>query len=113
MTSQLKRNNYENNYTLDDEIKFYDNYHKYAWSYAKNYMEYENIKSDYNVHKNNLFNYYYDKEPLLSYKQCLNLVSRDNHLQNLLIYKEKKYEEMEIYYDKFSYYYDYYSTNNS
>ena len=109
MTSQLKRNNYEINYTLDDEIKFYDNYHKYAWSYAKNYIEYENIKSDYNAHKNYLCNYYYDKEPLLSYKQCISLVNQDNHLQNLLIYKEKKYEEMDIYYDKFSYYYDYYS----
>lgn len=109
MTSQLKRNNYENNYSIDDEKKFYDNYHKYAWSYARNYIEYDNINSDYNAHKNYLFNYYYDKELLLSYKQCLYLVSKDNHLENLLICKEKKYKELEYYLDKYSYYYNYYS----
>ena len=55
MTSQLKRNNYENNYTFDDEKKFYDKYHKYAWSYAKNYIEYENINNTLNYFTHSKF----------------------------------------------------------
>jgi len=109
MTSQLKRNNYEETHSFENEKKFYDNYHKYAWSYAKNYIEYDNIKSYYNKRKKYLFDYYYDKEPLLSYKRCLDLVSRDDDLKNLLISKEKKYKELEFYLDKYSYYYNYYS----
>ena len=108
MSLQAKRNRFEIEYNYDDEEKFYKNYYKYSWAYAKNYLEYENIRIEYDVYKNDLINYY-DNNNNLSNKEIIDITNKDNYLNYLLNKKKNKKEELDIYNDNYVYYYNYYN----
>ena len=112
MPLHTKRNRFDIDinieYNYDDEEKFYKNYNKYSWSYAKTYLEYENIIIQYDFYKKNLINNYYDNNKDLSNTEIIDITNKDKYLNYLLNKKINKKEELDIHNNNYVYYYNYY-----